>query len=139
VTNGRMPLYLTLLAGLVFALALAVLQPYSVTSHWRAYTKPAQRFLQAAVKQDSLALVRQSNSDSAVAWALHAARLQPESLEVWARTAQASTGGRRGDTIDVLLESTTEVCSAHPIWISFVGTGDDARVLDASSACFETR
>ncbi len=137
--NGRMPLYLTLLAGALFAMALAILQPYSVASHWRAYTKPAQRYLQAALKQDSLALVKQSSSDAPVSWALHAARMHPESLAVWARFAQASTGGRRGDTMDVLLEANSDVCRDHPIWISFVGTGDDVKVLDASSACFEAR
>lgn len=137
--NGRMPLYLTLLAGALFALALAILQPYSVSSHWRAYTKPAQRYLRAALKQDSLALVRQSSSQAPVAWALNAARMHPESLAVWARLAEAWTGGRRGDTIDVLLHTNSEVCSQHPIWLSFVGTGDEVRVLQTSSTCFEAR
>lgn len=138
-TNGKMPLYLTLLAATLFVLALAILQPYSVSSPWRAYTRPAQRYLKAAVRLDSLALARQSGSAGPVVWALNAARRHPESLAVWASDAEAWTGGRRGDTVDVALQTPTEVCSRHPIWLSFVGAGDDARVLHASSDCFEAR
>jgi hypothetical protein len=137
--NGKMPFYLTLLAGTLLVLALAILQPYSVSSPWRVYTKPAQRYLQAAVRLDSIALTRQSGSAAPVVWALHAARTHPESLAVWASDAEAWSGGRRGDTVDVVLQTPTEVCSRHPIWLSFVGVGDNARVLHASSACFEAK
>jgi hypothetical protein len=137
--NGKTPLYLTLLGAVLLGAGLAILQPYSVVSPWSAYTKPAQRFLQAAVRRDSLALTRQSASAAPVVWALAAARTHPDSLAVWARNARASTGGRWGDTVDVLLSTSTEVCDEHPIWIRFVGSGDNARVLRASSACFEPR
>jgi hypothetical protein len=137
--NGKMPLYLTLLGAALLITGLAVLQPYSVTPRWSAYTKPAQRFLQAALRGDSIALARQSESEGPVLWALDAARLYPDSLAVWARRGEAWTGGRRGDTADVLLSTPTPVCSEHPIWLRFVGSGEDARVLRASSACFEVR
>ncbi len=137
--NGRMPAYLTLLAAVLCAAALWILQPYSVKSPWRSYTKPAQRFLVAAMRRDSLALSRQSGSIAPVVWALAAARTQPESLMVWARDAKAWTGQRRGDTADVLLSTASDVCSRHPIWLRFVGSGDEARVLRASSACFDSR
>lgn len=137
--NGRMPLYLTLLAAALFIAALRIFQPYSVSSPWRVYTEPAKRYLQAAVRQDSVALARQSGATAPVLWALAAARAQPESLAAWARDAEAWTGGRRGDTADVLLAIPTEVCSKHPIWLRFVGTGESTRVLHASSACFAPR
>jgi hypothetical protein len=137
--NGRMPIYLTLLAAVLCVAALWILQPYTVRSPWDAYTKPAQRFLHAALRRDSLALSRQSGSIAPVVWALRAARTQPESLMVWARGAEAWTGKRRGDTADVLLSTTTDVCSRHPIWLRFVGSGDEVKVLRASSACFESR
>ncbi|MFL5494745.1 MAG: hypothetical protein ACJ8DC_10230, partial [Gemmatimonadales bacterium] len=70
--NGRMPLFLTLLAGAVCVAALWLLQPYSVTSPWDVYTRPAQRFLAAALKRDSTALSRQSGSIAPVVWALQA-------------------------------------------------------------------
>ncbi len=134
--NGRMPLYLTLLAAVLFVAALRIFEPYSVSSPWRAYSEPAKRYLQAAVRQDSLALVRQSGAPAAVQWALAAARNQPESLAAWARDAEAWTGERRGDTADVLLAVPSEVCSKHPIWLRFVGLGKEARVLHATSTCF---
>jgi hypothetical protein len=137
--NGRMPAYLTLVAVALCAAALWLLQPYSVRSPWEVYTKPAQRFLLAAMRRDSLALSRQSGSIAPVVWALAAARTHPESLSVWARDAEASMGTRRGDTADVLLSTATDVCSRHPIWLRFVGSGDEARVLRASSACFDSR
>ena len=137
--NGKMPVYLTLLAAGLCAAALWIFQPYSVRSPWDAYTRPAQRFLQAALTRDSLGLRRLSGSMAPVVWALEAARARPESLVVWARDAEAWTGKRRGDTADVLLSTRTEVCSRHPIWLRFVGTGDDVKVLRASSTCFESR
>lgn len=137
--NGRTPFYLTLLAAALFVGAIWILQPYSVVSPWSAYTKPARRYLQAAMRQDSVALAEQSGSAEPIAWALAAARTYPDSLAIWAREAEGSTGGRRGDTADVLLSTRTEVCSDHPIWLRFVGSGEEARVLQASSACFEAR
>ncbi|MFL5496057.1 MAG: hypothetical protein ACJ8DC_16860 [Gemmatimonadales bacterium] len=135
--NGRMPLFLTLLAGAVCVATLWLLQPYSVTSPWDVYTRPAQRFLAAALKRDSAALSRQSGSIAPVVWALQAARIRPESLKAVARDAEAWTGQRRGDTADVLLSA--EVCSRHPVWLRFVGSGAGMKVLRASSACFESR
>jgi hypothetical protein len=135
--NGKMPLYLTLLIGVLGAVALWILQPYTVRSPWEVYTRPAQRFLEAALKRDSAALSRQSGSIAPVVWALKAARARPESLMAVARDAEAWTGQRRGDTADVLLSA--EVCSRHPIWLRFVGSGDQLKVLGATSTCFESR
>ena len=135
--NGKVPLYLTFLAGVLCAAALWFLQPYTVRSPWDAYTRPAQLFLQTALRRDSVALMRQSGSVAPVVWALAAARARPESLTAIARAAEAWTGQRRGDTADVLLSA--ETCSRHPIWLRFVGSGDQMKVLRASSACFESR
>jgi hypothetical protein len=137
--NGKMPLFLTLLSAALLAAAMVVLQPYSVTSPWEVYSKPAQRFLQAALRGDSLALVQQSGSAEPVTWALAAARRHPDSLAAWARDAEAWSGGRWGDTAEVVLQTSAEACRNHPIWIRFVGSGDDARVLRISSTCFEPR
>jgi len=137
--NGKTPLYLTLLAAAMFVTAVLIFQPYSVRSPWSVYTGPAQRYLQAALRRDSLALVEQSTSSAPVEWGLRAARMYPESLAVWAREAQVWTGGRWADTAEVLLSTSSDVCSRHPIWLRFVGTGDRAKVLRAWSACFESR
>jgi hypothetical protein len=135
--NGRTPLYLTLLGAGLLVAALMVLQPYSVTSPWGVYSRPAQRFLQAALRGDSLALAQQSGSVEPVVWALAAARRHPDSLAPWAKDAEAWTGGRWGDTAEVVLQTSAEVCRDHPIWIRFVGSGENARVLRVSSTCFE--
>jgi hypothetical protein len=137
--NGRTPLYLTLLGAALLVAGLAILQPYSVTSPWGVYSRPAQRFLQAALRGDSLALAQQSESVEPVVWALAAARRHPDSLAAWAKDAEAWTGGRWGDTAEVVLQTSAEVCRDHPIWIRFVGSGDNARVLRVSSTCFEPR
>jgi hypothetical protein len=137
--NGKAPLYLTLLGSTLLITAVLVFQPYSVTSPWSAYTAPAQRYLQAAMRRDSAALVQQSISAAPVEWGLKAARLYPDSLAVWAREAQVWTGGRWADTAEVLLSTPTDVCSRHPIWLRFVGTGDRAKVVRAWSACFDRR
>jgi hypothetical protein len=137
--TGKPPLYLTAAGAVLLVAALAVLQPYSVTSPWRGYTRPAQRFLQAALRGDSVALVHQSASSAPVVWALQAARKHPDSLAPWARSAEAWTGGKWGDTAEVLLQTPTDVCSKDPIWIRFAGTGDNAIVLRASSTCFEDK
>lgn len=135
--NGKMPLYLTLAGAMLLVAALVFLQPYSVTSPWSVYTRPAQRFLQAALRQDSVALAGLSASSDPVVWALRAARVHRESLAVWARGAEAWTGAKWGDTAEVLLQTPTDVCSKDPIWIRFAGTGINAIVLRASSTCFE--
>jgi hypothetical protein len=136
--NGKTPLYLTLLGAALLILVVLIFQPYSVTSPWSVYTPPAQRYLQAAMRRDSLALAQQSISAAPVRWALRAARLYPDSLAVWAREGEVWTGGRWADTAEVLLSTPTEVCSKHPIWLRFVGTGAHAKVLRAWSACFPT-
>jgi len=137
--NGKTPLYLTFLGAALLAASLVILQPYSVTSPWGVYSRPAQRFLQAALRGDSLALAQQSGSVEPVVWALAAARRHPDSLAAWARDAEAWTGGRWGDTAEVVLQTSAEVCKDHPIWIRFVGSGDNARVLRVSSTCFDPR
>jgi hypothetical protein len=135
--NGRTPFYLTLLAAAAAIAALYLVQPYSVGGGWRVYTRPAQRYLRAALHQDSLALVRQSASAGPVLWGLHAARAHPEALQMWARYGNAWTGWRRGDTALVLLQTASDVCGDEPIVLRFIGAGGSARVLQARSACFE--
>lgn len=135
--NGKTPLYLTLAAAVLLFAALAFLQPYSVTPRWSVYTRPAQRFLQAAVRQDSIALTELSASAGPVVWGLHAARRHRQELEAWARDAEAWTGATWGDTAEVVLQTGSDVCAKGPIWIRFAGRGDGAIVLHASSTCFE--
>ncbi len=141
--NGRTPLYLTLVLAAVFGTAMFLVQPYSgpsaseAASRWEAYVEPARRFLRAAIQRDSLALVRQSTNSEPVIWALAAARRQPDSLRIWARKARVWAGSRHGDTTEVLYTTYTSVCSDQPIWLRFVGPRDEARVVEAGSACFQ--
>ena len=141
--NGKTPLYLTLILSAVLAAAMLLIQPYSLRSSapspWQIYAEPARRYLQAALREDSLALVRQSNALAPVAWALAAARRHPDSLSVWALGAKVWTGSRHGDTAEVLLSTTTDVCTDRPIWLRFIGSGDEIRVTEAGSSCFESR
>jgi hypothetical protein len=144
--NGRMPLYLTMLLAAVFGAAMLLVQPYSsrggdtsASSPWDVYAEPAQRFLEAAVRKDSLALLGQSTNIAPVAWALAAARNEPDFLRVWAREAWVWAGSRHGDTTEVLYATYSDICADQPVWLRFVGSREEAKVVAAGSACFPLR
>jgi hypothetical protein len=135
--NGKIPLYLTVLVMALFAGVLLTFQPYSADWPGTAYTKPAQRYIRAAIRQDSVGLLRLSVSLSPVAWALDAARAHPDTLALWDRRVRAFTGERRGDTAEVFVYPLGDACGEAPIVLRFVGTGSSAKVLGASSACLD--
>jgi hypothetical protein len=137
VTNGRKPLWLTLLVAALFAAALLILQPYSADWPGRAFAKPAHRYLQAALRQDSSGLRSLSAADSPVMWGLKVGRTHTEALASWTRRSHAWIGERRGDTSEVFVYDAAEVCGEIPIVLRFVGSGDKARVLSASSRCLD--
>jgi hypothetical protein len=136
-TNGTIPLYLTLLAAIVFGATLLTVQPYSVTSRWHSYDQPARLYLQAAVRHDSLALTRHTSTEEAARWAMEAARTQPDSVALWAQEAEAWAGNRRGETTEVFLS--TRASTACNLVLRFVGSGTDVKVSRASSSCLAGR
>jgi hypothetical protein len=136
-TNGTIPLYLTLLAAVVFGATLLGVQPYSVTSPSHSYDQPARRYLRAAARHDSLAIIRRSSTDEAAHWASEAGRAQPDSVALWAREAEAWAGNRRGETTEVFLK--TRASTACNLVLRFVGSGTDVKVSRASSSCLEGR
>ena len=135
--KGNEPLFLTILAVALLVAALFTVQPYSADWPGRAYAKPAQRYIRAALRQDSMGLARLSASQTAVVWALDAARTHAGSLALWAGRTRAWTGKRSGDTTEVFLFPHGDVCLEAPILFRFVGSGNDARVLSARSACLD--
>jgi hypothetical protein len=136
-TNGNTPVFLTFLAAGLLAAALFTFQPYSADGTGRPYAKPARRYVRAALGQDSLGLARLSASGEAVAWGLRTARLRHDSLALWSSRARAWIGARAGDTTEVFLYPPGESCGEAPIVLRFVGSGRDARVLSARSACLD--
>jgi hypothetical protein len=136
--DDKAPLYLWLVAAAVLATALLTLQPYSAESVGKGFGKPAERYVRAALAQDSVALVRLSATDSPVVWALAAARRSPASLAAWAHHTQAWTGERRGDTTQVFLYGAAALCGDAPIQFRFVGARSGAKVVGASSACLDS-
>ena len=136
--DDRAPLYLSLVAAALLATALLTLQPYSAESVGKGFGKPAERYVRAALAQDSVALVRLSATDSPVIWALAAARRSPASLAAWAHHTQAWTGERRGDTTQVFLYGAAALCGDAPIQFRFVGARGGAKVVGASSACLDS-
>jgi hypothetical protein len=138
--NGKMPVVLTVAAFALLAGAVLWIQPYSAEFPGRNFTRPAQRFLAAALRQDSTALVRLSVTRQPVSWALTVARRRPGRLAAWAHGAQAWVGARSGDTTEVfVLNASAEICPTTPIRVRFVGSGGRARVIDAHSPCLDTR
>lgn len=133
--NGKTPLYLTVAAAILLAAVVFLVQPYSADFPGTAYAKPARAFLHAAMRQDSVSLDRASASAAAVHWALHAARVHPDSLAAWSGPTSTYIAAHRADTADVLVYPDQEPCSAVPIVLRFVGSGRRAKVVEASSAC----
>ena len=136
-TNGTIPLYLTLLAAVVFGAALLAVQPYSVTSPWHNYDRPARLYLLAAARHDSLALTRHASTEEAVRWAMEAGRTQPDSVALWAGEAEAWAGNRRGETTEVFLNTRASI--ACNLVLRFVGSGTDVKISRASSSCLAGR
>jgi hypothetical protein len=134
--NDKKPILLTIIAAGLFVAALLTLQPYSADWPGRAYNKPAQRYIRAALRQDSVRLAQLSASDAPVVWVLNVARTHPESLSFWAGRTHAWAGPASGDTTEVFLYPSGEACSEAPIRFRFVGSGSSARVFSASSSCF---
>jgi hypothetical protein len=135
--NGKTPYLMSLFAGAILLGVLLLFQPYSVShSSWHVYTRPARAYLDAASHHDSARLRRQSLGASAVQWALAAARLQPDSLALWARQAEAWTGNRRGDTAEVFLTVPKSDCN---MVLEFVGPAERAKIDAASAICLEPR
>ena len=138
--NGKMPAILTVAAFAVFAAAVFWIQPYSADFPGQNFTQPAHRFLAAALREDSTTLVQLSGAQEPVSWALTVARRQPARLRAWAHHAEVWVGARSADTTEVfVLNASTETCPMSPIRVRFVGTGKQARVVEASSACLDNR
>lgn len=131
--NGKMPILLTAIAAAIMAVAVLVLQPYSVRSPWTAYSGPARRYLRTALERDSIGLVRQSAGDGSVGWALAVARRHSDSLAVWSRSAKAWAGIQHADTAEVFVATPQSSCS---LVFRFVGPARHARVQRASGTCF---
>jgi hypothetical protein len=136
--DDKAPFYLWLVAAAVLATAVMTLQPYSAESSGKGFGRPAERYIRAALAQDSVALARLSATDSPVLWALAVARRSPASLAAWARHTEALTGERRGDTTQVFLYSAAALCGDAPIQFQFVDARSGARVVGASSACLDS-
>jgi hypothetical protein len=128
-----MPIVLTAIAAAIMAVAMLVLQPYSVRSPWTAYSAPARRYLRAALERDSLELVHQSAGAGSVQWVLAVARRHSDSLAVWSRSAEAWAGIQHADTAEVFVAAPQSTCS---LVFRFVGPARDARVQQASGSCF---
>jgi hypothetical protein len=133
--NGRTPLFLTLLALVLLGAVVLLVQPYSADS--TPYARPARKFIQAALREDSLDLARMATSPSPVTWALAAGRNHPDKLAQWTPRTEAFVGERRGDTVQVFVYPTGKVCDDAPIAFRFVGAEKDAKIADANSACLD--
>jgi len=128
---NREPILVLAGLALVGYLLLLAVQPYSVTSPWTRWDEPGRRYFAAAVRLDSAALGRLSASPGAVSWGLREGHRQRNTLAVWARSARAWVGFRRGDTTDVWYGRATDDCSSHLTFVS----ERSPRVVEASASC----
>lgn len=133
--TDKAPIYGTLvLLGILLA-ALIVFQPYTADWPESGYGPPARRYIRAALRRDSAALMRLSTSDSPVRWALSVARRHPDTLALWARRVEAFAGEPLGDTTEVFVYPPGWGCDGKPIVLRFVGSPSGVKVVEASSAC----
>jgi hypothetical protein len=135
--NGKRPILGTFVFLGVLLAALLVFQPYSADWPGSAFAEATRRYVRAAIRQDSAALVRLSTSESAVRWALAAARRHPDTLSLWKGRIEAWTGERTGDTTEVFVYPVEGGCEKEPIVLRFVRFGTAAKVLEASSRCLD--
>lgn len=133
--TDRRPFYGTLVLLGVLLAALVVFQPYTADWPESGYGAPARRYIRAALRQDSAALMQLSASDSPVRWALAAARRHPDTLALWARRVEAFAGEPRGDTTEVFVYAPGWGCDRKPIVLRFVDSPGGMKVVEASSAC----
>lgn len=136
--DDKAPLHLSLLAAGLLAAAVLTLQPYSAEGPGNGFRRQAERYVRAALAQDSVALTRLSATDSTVVWGLAMARRHPASLAAWARHSQAFTGERHGDTTQVFVYSARALCGDAPIHFRFVHARTGDRVVGASLACLDS-
>jgi hypothetical protein len=136
-TDEGKPLALTILLLGLGVTVLFLFQPYTA---WpgAAFARPAVRYVRAALRGDSVKLARLSASAGPVVWALNAARSHRESLAFWSGSNDARTGVRSGDTMQVFLYPSGAECSEAPIILRLVGSGGNAKVVSAASACITT-
>lgn len=128
----------TLAASGVLLVGLALLlgvQPYSVTSTWSRFDEPGDRYVEAALRRDVSTLRRLSVSQQPVDWAIRAELTERSALAAWAKSARASVGFSRGDTVDVLYDTSTNAC---PFLLSFVGR-HHPKVVRAHARCYIRR
>ena len=129
----RGPLILSfLLVGVALLLGL---QPYSVTSRWSRYDEPGHRFVDAALRSDTITLERLSASPGAVSWALRVGQSERRALTAWTNSARASVAFSRADTVDVWYYTFTDAC---PFRLTFVGQ-HGMRVVRAHARCYMRR
>jgi hypothetical protein len=133
--NGKTPLLLTVLAAIVIGTVVLLVQPYSADFPGTAYAKPARAFLRAAIRHDSSGLDHMSASPRAVDWALHVARVHPDTLAAWGGRTFTYVTSHRADTAEILVYPAQEPCSEVPIVMRLVGSGRQIRVVQASSNC----
>ena len=136
--NEKTPLYLTLVAAALCVATVLLVQPYTADFPGTDYAKPARRYLRAAMRQDSGDLKGITASPAAVEWALQVSRTHPESLAAWEGRTYTYVTARWADTTEVLVYPAVEPCSEVPIVLRFIGSGSQARVLQAQSACLPT-
>src|SRR4051794_32089051 len=101
--NGKIPLYLTVLTGLLGGAVVILVQPYSADFPRTEYAKPARQFMRAAIHGDSAELKHLSASKAAVQWALRVRRTHPDSLASWAGWSYPYPGARWADTAEVIV------------------------------------
>jgi hypothetical protein len=132
-TEALKSLLLTLLLLGLMVAVLLTFQPY--TASGGPFSKPAQRYIRAALRGDSAQLATLSVTTQPVAWALNASRGHRESLAFWSGSNDMRTGVRLGDTTEIFLYPSGPECSQAPIVLHFLGAPGDAKVVSAHSPC----
>jgi len=119
--------------------AVAVSERYAVSDPWKPYAQAVREYMAAAVRGDSIALVRRSAGNQPVAWVLDAAQRRRAMLTGWSQELRSGTGQRRGDTVVVLLwaDNIAGCSNLSSISASLLNHSASPRVLAISSPCVD--
>ena len=125
------------LAGLVaVAAGWSLLNKYSTPRRYAEFLRPAQRFLQAALDRDSIAVSLLSSTQEAATWALTTGRENPLLLRTLLDRLGVVDGRQAGENTLVLFRSANfRNCSTVPLALTFRSSAAAPLVAEAIVQC----
>lgn len=121
----------------VIAIAFWCSRLYSVPDPWAKYNQAVRSYLAAGSREDSAALASDAATPQPIAWVRRAARQDPAMLKAWSTQLSGVTGERRGDTVAVVLWTSSGCAANHHVAALLLNHSASPRILALGSACLD--